>query len=489
MSDERIPEDWQILLAELERRTTAARQMGGAEKLQKRAAQGRRNARELVELFIDPGSFEEVGTLAGGVSYHGEETAPADALVGGIGRINGAPVVLTVEDFTVQGGSIGHGNNAKRLRLTSIALQHKLPFIMLLDGAGARMSNALQRYPYSPIDLQVLAQLAGKVPTIAVVVGASAGHSSVGGLLMDFVIMLKGAVMFAAGPPLVAAALGEVVSKEELGGAAMHTRISGVAHNMVESEDAAARLVRDYLAYFQERTIDRAEAAPQAELLRLIPAKARSPYDMVPVIQQLLDMGSFLQIQPDYGRAMVTGLARLNGHALAVVANQPAVLAGAIDATAAEKAADFITRVDNLGLPVLFLADTPGVMSGAAAERAGTLRSTARMYHAQAHMQSPKLHVTIRKAFGFGSFVMAMNPFDRQTISLGLPGVSLGRLPVDGGAQAANLDDDSARRLRDAQTSGAWTAGDELAYDEIVDPRDLRQRLITAIEIALKGSS
>lgn len=484
MGKDDISAEWRALLDEFERRADAARGMGGEERLARRAERGQRNARELVDLFLDDGSFEEIGTFVGGYGRHGAAPVPADALIGGIGRIGGKPVVFSVEDFTTQGGSIGHGNNAKRLRLAMMALESRLPFVMLLDGAGARMSNALERYPYTPMDLQILARLSGQVPTVAVVVGSSAGHSAVGGLLMDLVIMVEGTVVFAAGPPLVQAALGEVVTKEDLGGLALHTKISGVAHNGVESEAAAAALVRDYLGYFLDREAAAGAAGAQDELLQLIPANLRTPYDIVPVIEQLADTGSFFQIQPDHGRTIVTGLARLNGHAVAVLANQPAVMAGTIDATGGEKAADFITRMDGFGLPMLFLADNPGVMAGSAAERAGTLRATARMFRAQTTMKSPKLHVTLRKAFGFGGFVMAQNPFDRQTISLGLPGVSLGRLPAQGGAQAAKMDDETAKALHESQTSGAWTAGDELAYDEIVDPRDLRRRLITGIEMA-----
>lgn len=485
MSNSEIPADWQNLLAEYERRMAEARAMGGAAKLEKRAGRGLRNARELIDLFVEPGTFEEVGTLVGGQSYHGQNTVPSDALIGGLGRINGDLVVISVEDFTTLGGSIGHGNNAKRLRFAAIALESRLPFVMLLDGAGARASNALERYPYSPIDLQVLAKLSGKVPSVAVVVGASAGHSSVGGLLLDFVIMLKDAVMFAAGPPLVEAAMGEVVSKQDLGGAVLHTQVSGVAHNVAEDEVVGAALVKTYLNYFQHRHVGDGDASPQEELLQLIPANVRKPYNIVPVIECLLDRGSFLEIQPDYGKTMVTGLARLDGHAIAIVANQPAVLAGATDARGADKAADFINRVARLNLPVLFIADTPGVMSGSAAERAGTLRSTARMYQAQADITSPKLHVTLRKSFGFGGFIMAMNPFAGQTKTFGLPGVSLGRLPAQGGARAGNLDEAEAKRISESQ-SGAWSAGDELAFDEIVDPRELRARLISAIEMAMK---
>ncbi|CAA0118996.1 Methylmalonyl-CoA carboxyltransferase 12S subunit [BD1-7 clade bacterium] len=475
-----IPQDWQILMQEYDERVSFARAMGGEEKLKKRKAAGQKNARELISLLCD--SFDEVGTLVGSQSYHSEKTAPADALVGGIGQVNGKSVVIAVEDFTVQGGSIGHGTNAKRVRLAQIALDHQLPFIMLLDGAGARMTNGLSRHPYGPNDLQIIAQLKGRVPTIALVVGSSAGHGAVGGLLMDLVIMLDGSSMFSAGPPLVAAALGEIVSKDELGGAHMHTTVSGVAHNLAKDAADASRLIKEYLGYFTERSIP-PSGSPDTHLMSLIPANLQTPYDMRPVIQHLADDGDFLEIQPDFGKAIITSLARLNGQSIGIVANQPIVLAGSINADAAEKAADFIRSLDALNLPILFIADTPGIMSGSAAERAGTLRSAARMYHAQALMTSPKLHVTLRKAFGFGSCVMAMNPFDKQTAAYGLPGVSLGGIPIAGGAEAANLDEETAQKLAEAQNSGAWTAGDALAYDEIVDPRDLRGRLAKAMQI------
>lgn len=476
-----IPADWQILLDEYQHRCNEARAMGGEEKLQKRAAQGKANARELIDIFTDAGSFNEIGTLVGSQSYHGEKTAPADALVGGTAQINGQPVVIAVEDFTVQGGSIGHGTNAKRVRLATLALQQKLPFIMLLDGAGARMTNALDRHPYGPNDLQVIAQLKGVVPTVAVIVGSSAGHGAVGGLLMDFVIMLKDATLFSAGPPLVAAALGEIVSKEDLGGADIHTRLSGVAHNIAENAEDAAQQTREFLAFFQQPQTEATPAAEQSRLYSLIPTNLQTPYNIKPVIQTLADNGYFMETQPDYGKAIVTGLLRLQGRSIGVVANQPTVLAGSIDYQAAQKAADFIETVDALGLPVLFLADTPGIMSGSAAEKAGTLRAAARMYRAQAQMRSPKLHVTLRKAFGFGSCVMAMNPFDKQATTLALPGISLGGIPVAGGVQAANLDQAMAEKLAEAQNSGAWTAGDALAYDEIITPEQMRDRLISAL--------
>lgn len=493
MSAPLIPADWQILLDEHRRRLEQARAMGGEAKLVKRSESGKPNARDMIELLVDAGSFMELGTLVGGVSYHGETTVPADALVGGLATIDGRPVVVGCEDFTSSGGSIGHGTSAKRMRLARLARQERCPYIMILDGAGARVTNALDRHPYAPNDLQELAALSGLVPTIAIVLGSSAGHGVLTGLLMDFIIACEDATLFSAGPPLVAAALGERVSKEELGAATMHARDSGVVHNLARDAGHACILARQYLSYLPssaweypphnsggdcgQRRMD--------EIFQLVPRHHQMPYDVRPVIQQLADSGSFFEYQPLFGSGMVTGLLRLGGHSCAVVANQPSVIAGAITAQAAEKAAHFLELADAYQLPVVFLADNPGIMSGTQAERAGTLRAAARMYMAQARLRSPKLHVTLRKAFGFGSSLMGMNPFDQQSITLAFPGISLGGIPALGGGIAAKLDESTQSQLEEAQASGAWSTGDTMAFDEIIDPRELRNALLRALAHSL----
>lgn len=491
MSDHVVPDDWKILLQEFDRRLDAGRAMGGAEKLAKRAAQGRLNARELVAALVDDNSFRELGTLVGAVSYHGEPTAAADALVGGFATIDGRPVIVAVEDFTVMGGSIGHGTNAKKVRLATLALQEKIPYVSVLEGSGERASNALTRYPYAPNDLQIMAKLSGIVPTVTVVVGASAGHGALTGLMKDFVVMTESAAMFAAGPPLVEAALGEKVSKEELGGAQMHAAVSGVCHNVVADEIAAFALVRQYLSYLPSSAL---EAPPRLacdagtgkrslpQLLSIVPRDGRLAYDMRKVIALLADSpDSVIEIQPQFGKSMLTCFARLGGYSVAIVANQPQVLAGSITADAADKAAHFLSVCNAYHVPVIFLADNPGVMSGSQAERAGTLRAAARMYAAQSRLTSPKLHVTLRKAFGFGSSLMAMNPFDAQTVTYAFPGISLGGMPAIGGGTAAKMQQDAQAQLLDAQQSGSWNAADTMAFDEIIDPRELRNALLDGL--------
>ncbi len=492
MTEHSIPAEWAELMAEFRQRQSAARAMGGEQKLTKRRDAGKRNAREMLELLVDPDSFMELGSLVGGVSYHGEATLPADALVGGIACIDGRPVVVACEDFTVKGGSIGHGTAAKRLRLARLAAQEQVPYLLLLDGAGARVSNALERHAYAPNDMQEILRAAEVAPTATLIFGSSAGHGAISGVLMDFVVMTEDASLFSAGPPLVAAALGEVVSKQELGSARMHASTSGVAHNLAANEAEACQLLRRYLSYLPSNVHHSAPAVTKGDIherrlddiLEIIPRASQSPYDMRKVLDRLMDAGSVFEFQPLYGRSMVTAFARLGGQSVAIVANQPMVLAGSISFDAATKAAHFIGIADKFGLPVVFLADNPGIMSGSQAERAGTLKAAAAMYAAQGRLRSPKLHITLRKAFGFGSSLMAMNPFDDQTLTLALPGVTLGGIPSRGGDSAAKLDEDSARRMSEAEANAAWATADNMAYDEIIDPREMRNALLKGLRLA-----
>ena len=485
---------WKSRLEELERRRAEAGAMGGAERLERRRKEGRLDARARIETLFDPGSFRELGALVGGVGRAGEPATPADALVAGFGRIEGRPALAGAEDFTVAGGSIGLGNADKRFRLTQLAAQERVPLVFLLEGAGHRATNALRSHGRTPNDLQGLASLSGRVPTVCVVMGASAGHGALAAPLMDFVVMVEGASLFAAGPPLVRASIGEEVTKEELGGVDVHTKESGVAHNVAPDDAAALALARRYLGYFPQSAWEapparRGDGADTAErlldgILELLPADDRRPYPMRRLVELVCDAGSVLEVQPAFGASLVTALAFLGGDAVAVVANDPSVRAGTIDTAAAEKGARFLEVVGAFHLPVVFLADNPGVMAGTRAERAGALRAGARMFAAQHRLRSPKLSVTLRKAFGFGSSIMAMNPFDDQTLSLALPGVALGAMPAEAGAGAAGADAETRAALERNEADGPWRAASSMAFDDVIDPRELRNALLRGLELA-----
>jgi len=484
--------EWAPFLGTLQRRTAEARAMGGPEKIARQREGGRMDARQRVDALLDTGSFRELGTLVGSRARGDLSAVAADALVCGIGRVDGRPLLVGSEDFSSKGGSIGLGTHAKRVRLARLAAQERVPLVMMLEGAGERVTNALERHGYAPNDLQALAELSGLVPTVCLVMGASAGHGALTAPLMDFVAIVDGAAIFSAGPPLVAASIGERLSKEELGGARMHAAESGVVHNAVATEQEAIDLARRYLGYFPSNAWEpppRREPSGDGErrideILELVPPDGRKAYDMRHVIALVADRDSTLELQPDFGRAMLTVLARLGGESVALLANQPLVRAGAIDRKAADKGARFLELAGAFHLPVVFLADNPGVMAGSAAERDGALRAGARLFSAQAHLRVPKLHVTIRKAFGFGSSIMAMNPFDRQTLTLALPTATLGAMPAGGGGSAAGADAQLQEQLDQLESEGPWDTADTMGFDEVIDPRELRNALLSGLELA-----
>ncbi len=290
---------------------------------------------------------------------------------------------------------------------------------------------------------------------------------------------------------MVKAATGEDVTKEELGGPAIAVELTGTAHDVVEDDAAAIERAREYLRRMPASAWELPPLTPNGdvgerripELLALIPPNDRKAYSMRGVLDLVFDGGSLLELQAEHGRSIVTALASIGGHQVAVVANDPGVKAGALDSDAAHKAARFIELVGAFHFPVVFLADNPGVLAGTRAEREGVLRAAARMFAAQHRLTVPKLHVTLRKAFGFGSSVMAMNPYDAQTISYAFPGVTLGAMPAESGGSAAKLDTDAHDEVRATQRGGPWPQATGMGYDDIIDPAELRNALLRALPL------
>ncbi|MDG2306555.1 MAG: carboxyl transferase domain-containing protein [Candidatus Binatia bacterium] len=477
--------DWEPILQELAERRASSRAMGGPERIERLMTQrGKLDARRRIELLFDPGTFVEIGPLAG------SSEAPADALVAGMGKIHGRPVLAGAEDFTVLGGSIGNVSMAKRYRICELATQERMPLIFMLDGAGHRLTET-ESPGRAPNDLLSLADLSGQVPMVCLVLGASAGHGALTAPLSDLTIITESAAMFTAGPPLVKAGTGEDVTKEELGGPQVCADEAGVAHNVVADDEEAIAMARRYLEYLpayagdSQRRREAPDTGPRLldDILGHISPNPRRVYAMRPVLKMLVDEGSLFEVQPRYGASILTALGFIGGRAVAIVANDPSVRSGSIDSAAAIKAADFIDNVGAFGLPFLFLADNPGVMAGTAAERSGILKWAGKMYKAQRRLTSPKIHVTLRKAFGFGTSIMAQNPFDRQTLCYALPTVTLGAMPADSGGKAAKLDDEERARLVKEQSAGAWKMAARLGYDDILDPRELRNGVLNGLSL------
>jgi acetyl-CoA carboxylase carboxyltransferase component len=482
-------EDWQQLLQQLDQRQASAEAMGGEERIARQHGRGRLTARERIAALLDPNSFNEYGALAGGAHPAGHPALAGDGVVGGTGLINGRSAVVIAEDFTVKGGSIGHANAAKRTRLVRLAHEQLMPLVLMLDGAGERATNQTERYPNSPGDLQLVADLKGIVPVVTLVLGTAAGHGALTGMFADLIIMLEGSAMFTAGPPLVQAALGIQTTPGELGSSEMHTSVSGVAHNLGKTEQDCFDMVRYFLSLLPQHSGEKIPPTPEQpnaarrnldSLLDIIPPQANQSYDIHQVLNEIVDSQSLFELQPGYGRNIVTALARIGGTPCLLVANQPAVQAGAITVEAAEKAAHFVDVASAFGLPLVTLLDNPGVMPGPASEKSGVLKAAGRMFLAQRRYRGKKIVVTLRKAFGFGSSVMGMNPWDMQAISLALPSVNLGGVPAIGAVAAASPSAEEAARLAEIQ-SGAWVPADAMAFDKVVNPVELRNEIIRVL--------
>jgi acetyl-CoA carboxylase carboxyltransferase component len=474
-------QEWKETLDDLDRRRHQSRAMGGAERLGKHRGSGKLDARARVERLLDPGTFQELGTLVGG------EVA-ADGIITGFGRINGSPVMVGAEDFTTLAGTIAPGSNAKRYRIAELALRDKIPLVMLLEGAGFRPSG--QHYGRTPTDMLAQARCSGRVPLVAAVLGPSAGHGALVAPVCDFTIMSSQGAIFTAGPPVVKESTGEEITKEDLGGPNV-ALASGVVHNVADDDAAVLDDIRRYLSYFppsawsyppSSLTDDSTRPRLTPELLDIVPRDNRRIYDMRSVLNVIFDRPDWFEVQPRFGRAVVCALAHLGGEPVAVVANQPQVLAGSIDADAADKAAHFIMVADSFHLPIVFFADNPGMLPGSKSERRGILRSGARMFAAQTAATTIKLHLTLRKAYGFGSMVMSLLGFDDQVVTLAYPGATMGAMSAAALSRASHAPEDFAAALRNAELKASYRSAEHLGFDELIDPRETRDALLVTLQ-------
>jgi methylmalonyl-CoA decarboxylase subunit alpha len=478
------PEDWEETLDELGRRRQQAHAMGGTERLAKHHGKGKLDARARLEHLLDKGTFREFGTLVGG------EIA-ADGIVAGSGLIDGSPVMVGAEDFTTLAGSIGPGGNAKRYRLAELALRDRIPLVMLLEGAGFRPSG--EHYGRTPTDLLAQARCSGKVPMVGGLLGPSAGHGALVAPVCDWTIMSRQGAIFTAGPPVVKESTGEEISKEDLGGPTV-ALASGVIHNVAEDDEAVLDDIRRYLSYFPSSAWSYPSSLPEdeateprstPELLDIVPRGNRRVYDMRAVLDVVFDDRGWFEVQPKFGPAIICALAHLGGHPVAVVANQPKVLAGSIDAEAADKAAHFITVADSFHLPIVFLADNPGMLPGSRSEKSGVLRSGARMFAAQTAATTLKLHVTLRKAYGFGSMVMSLLGFDNQSATFAYPGATMGAMSAAALSKASHAAEDVEAKLRRAEVEASFRSASHLGFDDLIHPEETRNALLHALQCGL----
>jgi acetyl-CoA carboxylase carboxyltransferase component len=419
---------------------TAAALHGGSDKYhQKNAEQGKLFVRERIALLVDRGSFVEDGLLANAQ----QAELPADGVVTGVARIDGRTVALMANDSTVKAGSWGRLTVEKILRIQETARRLLCPLFYLVDSAGARITDQVEMFPGRRGAGRIFknqVDLSGLVPQICVLFGPSAAGGAYIPAFCDVVVMVDGnASMYLGSPRMAEMVIGETVSLEEMGGAKMHTAVSGCGDVLARDEPSAIAWARAYLGFMPSNADDsppsaspvppRADAKPIADV---VVADENKAFDMKQVIAAIVDENSFFEIKERFAKELVTGFARIGGMAIGVVANQPKHLGGVLFVDSADKAARFIWLCDAFNLPLLFLADVPGFMIGTKVERQGIIRAGAKMIAAVSEASVPKISVIVRKAYGAGLYAMCGPAFDPDAC-LALPTASIAVM----GAQAA----------------------------------------------------
>jgi acetyl-CoA carboxylase carboxyltransferase component len=458
--------------------------------------------------LLDAYSFTEIGTLATHQSQRPEMQGvytAADGIVIGYGRIDGREVLVGAEDFTVMGGSVGMTGIIKRERVYELAHQTKVPVVWLLDGSGARANEWVRGGWVGGKHFTLMSQLSGIVPQVVAAMGPCAGDPALMAPLADFVVMVKGTSMLAAGgPPIVEAAIGEKVTKEELGGSFVHCHISGVGDNEAENDEDCLQIIRHYLSYFPTNVYQRPPRVETGddperrdeELLSIVPRNRKRPYDMMRVIYHLVDRDSIFAIKPHYGPSVVTCLARMDGEVVGLIANQPRHLAGIIDGAAADKITHFIQLCDAFHIPLIFLSDVPGFMTGSVSEREATLRRGLRVAYALSFVTVPKISVVLRKAYGMGAVAMCGHQMG-QILTLVWPSGEFGALPIEGGVSAGHRstlesaeDQATTRAALESyyqQFGSPFSTAETFNFDDLVDPRDTRRLMVRALRAAWAG--
>ena len=475
---------------------------GGAAKYhQANAAKGKLYARERIRLLVDADSFVEDGLLANALATD----LPADGVITGTATIDGRPVGLLANDSTVKAGSWGARSVEKMLRITEFAYNAGIPMVYLVDSAGARITDQVAMFPGRRgaghlFHTQVRAS--GSIPQVCALFGPSAAGGAYVPAFCDIVIMVEGnASMYLGSDRMVEMVTGEKTTLEAMGGARLHCTESGVGHLLVQSEVEALDGVRRYLSYlpsnWQGDPPAAAACAPESVDLRaLVPANERIAFDMGRFVAGLVDAGSFFEIHALWAREIIVGFARLDGQAVGVVANNSQYKGGVLFVDSADKATRFIQLCDAFNVPLIFLADVPGFMVGAAVEKQGIIRHGAKMVSAVSEATVPKFSVIVRKAYGAGLYAMAGPGFEPDA-TLALPTAKIAVMGADAAVNAvhanrlASITGDGERAAEIARLRAEYEAdidivrlAAELVVDDIVEPEDLRAQLIRRLVAA-----
>ena len=494
-------EDPRIL--ELRRVRAKALEGGGEDRIKKQKAKGKLTARERVELLLDPGTFNEIEPF---ITHQGDEMNLlterfyGDGVITGYGQISGRTVYLYSQDFTIYGGTLSEMQSHKICRVMDLAVRNGVPFISLIDSGGARIQEGVRSMGGYAEIFRRNAQYSGVVPQVSVMLGPCAGGAAYSPALTDLVIMVeKSSFMFLTGPDVIKAVTGEVIDSESLGGSSVHTSVSGVAHLSVESEKAALDMARHFLSYLPSNNVENPPyiqstddlARMDESLNSMIPLDASEPYIMHQVIEKIIDKNTFLEIQPDWARNAIVGLARIGGHSVGIVGQEPSIMAGVIDIDAADKMTRFVRMCDCFNIPLVTFVDSPGFLPGIAQEHGGIIRHGAKLLYAYSEATVPKICVITRKAYG-GAYVVMSSKYLGTDVTYAWPSAEIAVLGAEGAAnilfkkQIENADDPGAERKKLANEyrekfNNPYYAASTGYVDDIIEPRESRPKIIASL--------
>ena len=491
-------------ISELRKLREQTRLGGGKARIEKQHKAGKMTARERIAMLLDEGSFQEFDAfVTHQVSRFGmaDNKPMGDGVVTGMGRIDGRLVYVFAQDFTVFGGSLGLAHAAKITKVMDLALKNGAPVIGLNDSGGARIQEGVDALGgYAEIFFRNVVA-SGVVPQLSVILGPCAGGAVYSPAMTDFIVMTdRTSHMFITGPDVIKTVTGEEVDFETLGGAHTHASRSGVAHFAADDEEEALFLTRRLLSYMPSSNKElpprvEARAPPagaEAELTKVVPSSPDKPYDMKDVITRVVDEGSFLEVQAEHAENMVVGFARLGGHAVGIVGNQPKVLAGVLDIDASVKAGRFVRFCDAFHIPLVTFVDVPGFLPGTAQEYGGIIRHGAKLLYAFSEATVPKLTIITRKAYGGAYDVMASKHI-RADYNAAWPGAEIAVMGPEGAVNIlyrAELKDDPSKRgelVRDYREHFAnpYVAAEKGYVDDVIEPGETRAKLLANLEACL----
>ena len=490
------------LIGDLHAKRAELEQGGGPDRQAKQREEGKQTARERIDALVDAGSFEEMGLFAQHrqtlFGMAGKEV-PADGVVTGAAAIDGRLVHLASQDFTVLGGSAGELHCHKVADVMELALHTGSPFIFINDSGGARVQEGIDSLSGYGRVFFTNVELSGAVPQISLICGPCAGGAAYSPALTDFIIMTRKAQMFITGPQVIKQVTGEQITAEELGGADAHMQHSGVIHFIAEDDVEAVEICKRLLSFLPSNNLEEPlrlphnnDVDPNPELNKIVPVEVKRGYDMRDVICGIVDQRDFLEVQAGYAPNMLVGFARILGRSIGIIANQPAVLSGAIDINASIKSSRFIRFCNAFNIPLVTFVDVPGFMPGVQQEHGGIIRNGAKMLFAYSAATVPKIQIVLRKSYGGAHLAMCSKDLGADRV-LAWPTAEIAVMGAEGAVEIVfrkeveAADDKPARRAELIEQyrstfSTPYVAAGRRLVDNIIEPADTRKHLAQALE-------